>query len=194
MSWTPKTVPLTKYTDFVGEIRIAGLTPSTYNGETLVKQNFSGDANIAELVRLITKYEKRILTKLLTAPVYDQFVTAMTGSAAPETKWSDLYDKLYVENGPAIVANYVYYFHQRDVVTVGGTVGEVKPNQENSVNDTPAVKMCRAWNENWELICDFDKWYDSQQSVYLFDRSAEIQSMNDYGYLFEFQRINTYSL
>ena len=181
MAWSAKTVPFTKTTDFVGEIGI----PSILGTDVI------DTGNAAELVRLITKYEKRMLVKLLTQTVYDDFVVAMTGSSTPDAKWTTLYDKLFTEKIPA---NYIFYWYHRDRATMYGTDGEVKPNQENATNDSAGVKVARAWNENWDLILDFDEWYDTQQSVYGFERTESDILSGWFGYLGEFQPINIFGI
>lgn len=57
----------------------------------------------------------------------------------------------------SLIANYVYYWYVRKMVTQTTTVGEVKTKTENATRVIPSGKMERAWNEmvGWvhELYC-----------------------------------------
>lgn len=57
----------------------------------------------------------------------------------------------------SLIANYVYYWYVRKMVTQTTTVGEVRTKTENATRVIPSGKMERAWNEmvEWvhELYC-----------------------------------------
>lgn len=188
MTWTPYTIPFTKYTDFVGEIRIPNLTPSTYTTDdppVLITENVVGDALIAELQRFITKYEKRMLVKLLSQEVYDEFVTQMTGVSQPDAKWTDLYTAIFTD---PIIASYVYYWYMRDVESSTGSIGEVYPNAENAARVSASTKMARAWNEMSEWLDALVTWILENEADYGIVTPYETDL---YAVLDEFRPINT---
>jgi hypothetical protein len=57
----------------------------------------------------------------------------------------------------SLIANYVYYWYVRKMITQTTTVGEVKTKTENATRVIPSGKMERAWNEmvGWihEMYC-----------------------------------------
>lgn len=52
----------------------------------------------------------------------------------------------------SLIANYVYYWYQRNLYTQTSTMSEVKTKTENAVMVDPFQKACTAWNS-------MNKWY-----------------------------------
>jgi hypothetical protein len=51
----------------------------------------------------------------------------------------------------SLIAYYVYYWSQRNNVTLTANVGEVKPKQENSMNAALNQKIANSWNRLYKL-------------------------------------------
>lgn len=69
-------------------------------------------------------------------------------------------------NKKSLIANYIYYWYQRNSWTHTATTGEVKPQNENAVIANPALKMVRAWNEMSDWICDMVDYLDAKKDDY----------------------------
>lgn len=172
MPWTAVPAPFTKYTDFVGEIRIAGINDTTM-----------GAAVIEELEGFITKYEKELFKALLSETVYDAFVAAMAGVSTPDTKWTDLRTQLMAY---PTAANYIYYKYRKDTVSSYAVTAEVQPVNENSMVVSPAVKMVRAWNEMSDQLHDLTTWLSDREATY----QCQANGANFYALMLEYSPIN----
>lgn len=64
------------------------------------------------------------------------------------------------------IANYVYWFWQKDQFTQSVGIGEVKTKAENAVITSPFAKMIRAWNEVSYTVCAFFEFIEANKSVY----------------------------
>jgi hypothetical protein len=144
-------------TYFVGEILIAGL------GYPPVQE---------ALGTFIAKREPEYLKAVLGYGFYKVFSSGIN-NGQPEDRWNDLVngsdytDKcgmlrewtgLVNDGKQSPIANYVYYWFQRDNVTFTSTVGEMEGQSENATSVSPAYKMCRAYNEmvdQTEVLHDF---------------------------------------
>lgn len=69
-------------------------------------------------------------------------------------------------NKKSLIANYVYYWYQRNGWTHTATTGEIKPQNENAAIVNPALKMVRAWNEMSEWICDLVNYLNAKKDDY----------------------------
>lgn len=69
-------------------------------------------------------------------------------------------------NKKSLIANYVYYWYMRNNWTNTATTGEVKPQNENAVIVSPALKMVRAWNEMSSWVCDLVDYLDAKKDDY----------------------------
>lgn len=64
------------------------------------------------------------------------------------------------------IANYVYWFWQKDQFTQTVGIGEVKAKAENAVITSPFIKMIRTWNEVSDTVCEFFEFIEANKSVY----------------------------
>lgn len=64
------------------------------------------------------------------------------------------------------IANYVYYWYQRNLYTQTSTMSEVKTKTENAVTVDPFQKVCTAWNtmNNWYL--EMVNFLNANETVY----------------------------
>lgn len=121
------------------------------------------------LVSFIDELEVRLLELLFGYPL----LKAIQANNWTLQKYKDIRDgKEYTNRGgnlvrwqglaftmgtakKSLIANYVYYYWQRDVVSFSSGSGEKTGNTTNAIPATPAIKMVRAWNEmvqwNWQL-------------------------------------------
>jgi hypothetical protein len=141
-------------TYFIGEINIAG----------------TNKQEIADVVNhMIDKYEIIFLREVLGIKLYNEYKTGIA-AGSPDQKWLDIRDgKEYELNGmwyrwrglkegsttltkKSIIANFVYFWYTRDVVSFQTPVSESSGKTENSVIVSPAQKQSRAWNEMVEGV------------------------------------------
>jgi hypothetical protein len=66
----------------------------------------------------------------------------------------------------SFIANYVYYHFMRNADTATTGAGEVKSKAENSTPVSPAQKVCSAWNELSQWICDMIQFLDKHRDTY----------------------------
>ncbi len=174
---------------FVGEINI----PDTDKENVVERLNF-----------FITKYEEEVLRNVLGNALYLAFKAGIEATE-PEQKWKDLRDgKDYTDNSDnaqcwiglcnstkkqSLIANYVYYQWLRDKVSTTTAVGEVQQKSESGEKVSPAVKMCRAWNEMVQWANDLFHFLDSKQADYPQWLKADRYRM----YIF-FQPINQFGI
>jgi hypothetical protein len=92
-------------------------------------------------------------------------------------------------NKKSLIANYVYYWYQRNNHTQTTTTGEVKPANENSTVASPAVKMVRAWNEMSSWICELVDYLDARKDDY-----TEWADQDVYCMLRKFRPINEFNV
>ena len=129
--------------------------PSDFQAEISIGQVEQLDVQ-ANVNLFIEKYEPKFLKLLLGSALAEQLRAAMEGTT-PEQKWIDLAERVKLS-----CANYIYYWYQRDAVTVSAGVGEVEPKAENAVRAEVIGKMVRAWNEMVELNVEFISWIDDR--------------------------------
>lgn len=140
-----------------GELNISG-TEATGNLQTSVRN---------KVLSFITKYEPEYLLKALGYPLYKLFIADTYPN--PETprfqqllngnvEYTDrnnhihLWTGLKANNGNILnvlspIANYVYYWYNRDNATFSTSMGEAKGTAENVTMVPASTKMVRAWNE-----------------------------------------------
>lgn len=66
----------------------------------------------------------------------------------------------------SIIANYVYYWYMRDIISSSTGIGEVKPQGDNAQSDNPGWKMHRAWEQMRMWIMEMDEFLRVRQSDY----------------------------
>jgi hypothetical protein len=126
----------------------------------------SSSAAVEETLSLfISKRETEYLQKALGYAFSKLFKDGLDADEVAE-RWTDLRDGAEYTNCNGIVkkwegftndeklspiANYVYYWYQRDNVSFTATVGEVASKTENAKSVSPYNKMFRAWNEMVDL-------------------------------------------
>lgn len=69
-------------------------------------------------------------------------------------------------NKESLIANYVYYWYQRNNHTQTATTGEVKPQNENAVIANPSLKLVKAWNDMSAWICELVDYLDAKKDDY----------------------------
>lgn len=87
----------------------------------------------------------------------------------------------------SIIADFVYYWYVRDVVTFQTPVGETSALTQNSAVANPNIKMSRAWNEMVEGVRELVFFLRSNYEVYPEFANAIIP--NQY-----FQKINIFGI
>lgn len=92
-------------------------------------------------------------------------------------------------NKESLIANYVYYWYQRNNHTQTATTGENKAANENSLIANPALKMVRAWNEMSEWICDLVYYLNSKKDDYTQWADQDVYCM-----LRKFKPINEFNI
>src|SRR5688500_3522091 len=133
---------------------------------------------IIQLDHFINKYEKQLLTEVLGLTLYNSFKAGLAEVSVPQI-WTDLktgvdYTDLngksrhwrgIISTAPkeSLIANYVYYWYQRNNHTQTASTGETKGKQENADMASMAVKLMRAWNEMSEWICELIDYLDAKE-------------------------------
>lgn len=92
-------------------------------------------------------------------------------------------------NKKSLIANYVYYWYQRNSHTQTATTSEVKAVNENSSIASPALKMVRAWNEMSLWICELVDYLNAKKDDY-----PEWANQNIYCMLHKFKPINEFNI
>lgn len=139
---------------------MANLIDTTYfNDEVLIAGVETLDVS-ASLCDFIKKYEPIMLKKAMGYEFYKLFESALQSNPT-SGRWYDLVvgadfymgTTLYEWEGlkddtlkKSIIANYVYYFYQRNELSNTARLGEVRSNAENATRVTAEYKMINAWN------------------------------------------------
>lgn len=87
------------------------------------------------------------------------------------------------------IANYVYYWFIRNNHSQTATMGEVKSQNENAVNHSPALKMTRAWNEMSAWVCELRDYLDAKNTDY-----PEWEEQDVWRMLRSFRPINEFNI
>lgn len=116
----------------------------------------------------IARYEPEMLRRMLGKTLARNFVDGMQGETI-EPRWQALYDVIYQEVDGfkfSPVANYVYYWIQRNAVSKSAMIGEVKPTADKAVNFTPKLKMLQAQNKMCEGVAEVWQFLDKNWETY----------------------------
>lgn len=142
---------------------------TSYFVSELLIPNISGThavvtENVAKLNKLITKYEKSYLRKLLGDTLYDVFITDLTASES----WAvDLRDQMRdTVNKVSPIANYVFYFWMKDSLTYTTSGGTIEQKSENGTQATAMRKMMDAWNDMVDLNDDLVDYMNDNYSSF----------------------------
>lgn len=92
-------------------------------------------------------------------------------------------------NKKSLIANYVYYWYQRNNHTQTATTGENKAVNENSTIASPALKLVRAWNEMSAWICDLVDYLNARKDDYTEWADQDVWCM-----LRKFKTINEFNI
>lgn len=128
----------------------------------------------AELDRYIAKYQKEYIKRMFG-------VAYASLDELPEELVNALRDETLLTSP---IANFVYYFYQRDKATISTTVGEKQVSIQNTASVSPNEKLVKAWNEMVEMSADIHKkLYDGDIVLsgvdYLEDIYANIKPTDD---------------
>lgn len=142
---------------FQGELLIPNIKP--VSSTELVIPVITSQRELLDM--FVDKYEKKFLTDFLGKDLCKRFYDAfwnLVGAAPPE--WEALKNHLYnTDLWLSPIANYIYYWFQRNSATSTSGVGEVRTIAENAVIESPSYKMTRAWNEMVDmLIHEIEPW------------------------------------
>lgn len=146
------------------------LIDQSYFQSELAVAGLSSPAVSANFDRFISKYEKKILRRLL-GDQYSDFKTAIAIDPIPEP-WNELVNGnddwmgLVNEDKQSIIANYIYYYWNANLAYQSTSIGTVVPKAENATVVGPARQMVRAWNEMIEWIDDFDHYMRDNSDLY----------------------------
>ncbi len=134
------------------------------------KSYFIGEISIAQLGSIpvqdaltlfIDKREPEYLKKALGYAFAKLFSDGLAADVV-EQRWTDLLEGAEYDDCEDItrewmgfqndgkqspIANYIYYWYQRDNITFTASVGEMAGKAENATSVSPAPKMIRVWNE-----------------------------------------------
>jgi hypothetical protein len=173
---------------FVGELNIPGA------GDEAVEDRLNYFIKIyePELLRTLVGYElfKAFMAGYKTEQKYKDLLNGKeyTDSNGKLQKW----DGLRIIDGSmklSLVANYIYWFWQKDQFTLSSGVGEVKPKAKNAVSDSPANKMIAAWNKIQPWVCDLFTFLKENSDDY-----PEWDSTTQYAILEKFKPVNRFGI
>jgi len=138
---------------------------------------FFGEINIAQLGQpevqenvnfFIKKYEKRFLLNYFGIELMNEINTENLSPTDPEIakilngaffSYSDkAYDWVGLKNIDKFspIANYVFYYFAKDMITSQEGVGEVFGKAENAVMASPDDRCVKAWNDMIEMLEPLD--------------------------------------
>lgn len=138
------------------------LIDATYFVGEILVANASTQAVAPNLTVFINKYETKFLKQLLGDALYAEFTSGLGEDPIPP-KWQELKNLLVdtaAKTSP--IANYIYYWYQRDQVVKTVGVGQAKPAAENATITTGGEKFTRAWNE----MVDFTRCFTLDAGTY----------------------------
>jgi hypothetical protein len=117
--------------------------------------------------------EKRGVGKLIAGEysVVGNILTLASGQFADEDVYTYKAATLAINtstgtNKESLIANYVYYWYQRNNHTQTATTGEVKPQNENAVIANPSLKLVKAWNDMSKWICELVDYLNANKDNY----------------------------
>lgn len=156
------------------------ITYSVFEGGEL---NISGTEDTivqGKINKFITKYEDDYLLKALGYPLYKLLKAAEGYPTISTGRFGDLLNGAEYENSngytrkfPGLkvatgnpIANYVWYWFNRDNVSFNTAMGEKKGTAENSVNADQKLKQSRAWNEMVEFTMQMWEFLQANDDVY----------------------------
>ena len=130
-------------TYFIREIHIAGLSNTV-------------DSTNSLLSGFITKYEARYLKELMGETMYNEFIAGLKEDPISD-KWINLKNKIvFADTKESPIANYVYFFYQKNLTTTTSGIGETRNSSENSDRASAYKKMVDSWNEmvkwNYDVV------------------------------------------
>lgn len=176
------------------------LIDATYFRGELSIGSKSNPAVLESLQYFIAKYEADCLDRLLGLGFAESFRAGLQMDPV-EQRWLDLRDgKIFTWKNRerkwigfrndakiSILANYVYYHYQRNLVTQSVGVGEVATKAENARRASPAHKVSRAWNEMGPWILQLQDFLQAHVTVYPEWKKNEQQ-------LCDFSHVNDFNL
>jgi hypothetical protein len=129
----------------------------------------------SKLTSWITEYQEEVLIKVLGYDLYSKFIV----DPILEQRFIDIRDGKEFEfefcgktvkrkyiglsniKKESLIAYYAYYFIARDNASYTASIGEVKPQGENSITANPSEKLVNAWNKFVELSGLINcRWFD----------------------------------
>jgi len=142
---------------------------------------FSGSGNATEYLNdIITKYQKEILIDILGEIEYYNFENDFTDDEPQTTKWInflngtdyvvDLIHYDYKGIKPVLI-KFIFYYWQKETVSILGESGELSNNQINSTKIIPINKMVASYNDGVDLIKS-SRTYAPTVYKYLYDEGT----------------------
>jgi hypothetical protein len=140
--------------------------------------------------------EKRGVGKLIAGEysVVGNILTLASGQFADEDVYTYKAATLAINtstgtNKESLIANYVYYWYQRNNHTQTATTGEVKPQNENAVIANPSLKLVKAWTDMSAWICELVDYLDAKKDDYTQWADQDVYCM-----LRKFRPINEFNI
>ena len=150
----------------------------------------------AALVGKTFLFEKRGVGKLIAGEysVVGNILTLIGGQFANNDVYTYKSATLAINtstgtNKKSLIADYVYYWYQRNNHTQTATTGENKAVNENSTIANPALKMVKAWNEMSEWVCELVNYLNAKKDDY-----TEWADQDVYCMLRKFKPINEFNI
>lgn len=128
----------------------------------------------AELDRYIAKYQKEYIKRMFG-------VEYANLDELPDELVAELMDETMLVSP---IANFVYFYYQRDKATVSTASGEKQVSIQSTASVSPNEKLVRAWNEMVEMSAEIHrKLYAGEITLagvdYLEDIYANIKPTDD---------------
>ena len=129
----------------------------------------------SELCAMIAKYEPVYLTAALGYGFYTVLLDNISDSENVPQPYADLLDGVnYTVNNRKYkweglrkhTAQFVYYWYQRNTVTVTSVVGQVKPKTENAVSAIVDFKAAKAYNDSVDGACSLKHYLINNKYAY----------------------------
>ncbi len=135
-------------------------------------QNVIGTAapvviNAAKLTQFIVKYEPEYMKALLGATLYDEFIAGLAVLPTPDTKWTDLKNKLVdTTNKLSCIVPYVWNRYWTAEETKSSSLGQLLSKAENAQVVSSNTKLVRSWNDAMDQASDVFDWLTDNIATY----------------------------
>jgi len=170
------------YTYFYDSLSIPNIeVPEGTDIDSTDTSNVIQMGKVADLTKMITKYDQKFLILVLGKTLYEEFKAGVGAYPAVgstiEAKWKILLDMLVNrETKESPLANYVFWHYLREMAESTTGIGEVEVEKTVS----PIRKQVRVWNEMVEVLREVKSFLEESSDYPSFDPYKDEQLTDVY--------------